>query len=282
MTLASPRRRAHAHPAHRRRLARRALDALHRQPRLQGRSADHRGGQGRYFTDIDGRKIFDGLSGLWCSGLGHGRPEITEAVSRQIAKLDYSPAFQFGHPLSFELANKIKELTPAGSRLRVLHRLGLRGRRHLAEDGARLLAHQGPGQQDPPDRPREGLPRRELRRHLGGRHRGQPQALRPGRGSRPPAAHAARIERLHARHGRARRRAGRPPARPDRAARRLEHRGRHRGALLGIGRRGDAAQGLPEAPARHLHREQHPADLRRGHHRLRPLRRAHRAPRPSA
>jgi beta-alanine--pyruvate transaminase len=41
-------------------------------------------------------------------------PEITEAVSRQIAKLDYSPAFQFGHPLSFELANKLKELTPAG------------------------------------------------------------------------------------------------------------------------------------------------------------------------
>jgi beta-alanine--pyruvate transaminase len=70
--------------------------------------------KGAYFTDSDGRKIFDGLSGLWCSGLGHGRPEITEAVSRQIAKLDYSPAFQFGHPLSFELANKIKELTPAG------------------------------------------------------------------------------------------------------------------------------------------------------------------------
>ncbi|MDP9605723.1 aspartate aminotransferase family protein [Variovorax sp. NFACC27] len=70
--------------------------------------------KGAYFTDSDGRKIFDGLSGLWCSGLGHGRPEITEAVSRQIAKLDYSPAFQFGHPLSFELANRIKDMTPAG------------------------------------------------------------------------------------------------------------------------------------------------------------------------
>ena len=69
---------------------------------------------GAYFTDAEGRKIFDGLSGLWCSGLGHGRREITEAVSRQVHKLDYSPAFQFGHPLSFELANKIKELTPAG------------------------------------------------------------------------------------------------------------------------------------------------------------------------
>ena len=70
--------------------------------------------KGAYFTDADGRKIFDGLSGLWCTGLGHGRAEITEAVARQIATLDYAPAFQFGHPGSFALANKIKELTPAG------------------------------------------------------------------------------------------------------------------------------------------------------------------------
>ena len=71
-------------------------------------------GQGAYYTDADGRKIFDGLSGLWCSGLGHGRPEITEAVSRQIHRLDYAPAFQHGHPLSFALANRLKELTPDG------------------------------------------------------------------------------------------------------------------------------------------------------------------------
>ncbi|KAF1021751.1 MAG: Beta-alanine--pyruvate aminotransferase [Paracidovorax wautersii] len=70
--------------------------------------------KGAYFTDADGRKIYDGLSGLWCTGLGHGRTEIVEAVSKQIAKLDYAPAFQFGHPASFELANKIKALTPDG------------------------------------------------------------------------------------------------------------------------------------------------------------------------
>ena len=67
-----------------------------------------------YYTDNHGKQIFDGLSGLWCCGLGHGRTEITEAVTRQLAKLDYSPAFQYGHPLSFELANKLKELTPDG------------------------------------------------------------------------------------------------------------------------------------------------------------------------
>ena len=70
--------------------------------------------QGAYYTDLDGRKIFDGLSGLWTCGLGHGRSEIVQAASHQLATLDYSPAFQFGHPLSFALANKLKELTPDG------------------------------------------------------------------------------------------------------------------------------------------------------------------------
>ncbi|BCO25205.1 beta-alanine--pyruvate aminotransferase [Rhodoferax lithotrophicus] len=70
--------------------------------------------EGCYYFDSNGRKIFDGLSGLWTCGLGHGRAEITEAATRQLANLDYSPAFQFGHPLSFALANKLKELTPEG------------------------------------------------------------------------------------------------------------------------------------------------------------------------
>jgi beta-alanine--pyruvate transaminase len=70
--------------------------------------------EGAYYIDTEGKKVFDGLSGLWCCGLGHGRREIAEAISKQAAALDYAPAFQFGHPRSFELANKIKELTPAG------------------------------------------------------------------------------------------------------------------------------------------------------------------------
>ncbi len=72
------------------------------------------GAKGCYYQDASGRQIFDGLSGLWCCGLGHGRTELTEAVSRQMAQLDYSPAFQFGHPLSFALANRIVDFMPAG------------------------------------------------------------------------------------------------------------------------------------------------------------------------
>ena len=67
-----------------------------------------------FYTTEDRRKIYDGLSGLWCAGLGHSRTEINEAVYKQINKLDFSPTFQFGHPLAFEMANKLVELTPAG------------------------------------------------------------------------------------------------------------------------------------------------------------------------
>jgi beta-alanine--pyruvate transaminase len=70
--------------------------------------------QGAYYTDVNGHRVFDGLSGLWTTGLGHGQDAITQAVARQMATLDYSPAFQFGHPLSFELANRIVAHMPTG------------------------------------------------------------------------------------------------------------------------------------------------------------------------
>jgi beta-alanine--pyruvate transaminase len=72
------------------------------------------GAQGAYLIDPDGRRVLDGLSGLWCCGLGHGRREIVEAISRQVATLDFAPSFQYSHPGAFTLANQIKELTPAG------------------------------------------------------------------------------------------------------------------------------------------------------------------------
>ncbi len=72
------------------------------------------GAEGVHFIDDQGRRVLDGLSGLWCCGAGHNRAEIAEAVHRQLQTLDYSPAFQYGHPGSFQLANKIKELTPEG------------------------------------------------------------------------------------------------------------------------------------------------------------------------
>jgi len=70
------------------------------------------GAEGSWLIDEHGRKVYDSLSGLWTCGAGHTRKEIQDAVAKQLGTLDYSPAFQFGHPLSFQLAEKITSLTP--------------------------------------------------------------------------------------------------------------------------------------------------------------------------
>jgi len=75
-------------------------------PRLQVRA------EGMYYWNDRGEKILDGVSGLFCVAAGHNRPEIREAVYRQLGELDYAPHLQLGFPGSFELARQLAELTP--------------------------------------------------------------------------------------------------------------------------------------------------------------------------
>lgn len=70
--------------------------------------------EGTWLYDHKGRKLFDGLSGLWCCGLGHTRPEISQAVAAQVGTLDYSPGFQVGHSSSFQLAKQLTDQAPQG------------------------------------------------------------------------------------------------------------------------------------------------------------------------
>jgi beta-alanine--pyruvate transaminase len=69
---------------------------------------------GMYYRTIDGDSVLDGTAGLWCCNLGHAREEITEAVARQLATLDFAPTFQMGHPLPFRLAAALAEFAPPG------------------------------------------------------------------------------------------------------------------------------------------------------------------------
>ncbi|MBS0364391.1 MAG: aspartate aminotransferase family protein [Proteobacteria bacterium] len=69
---------------------------------------------GMFYWTADGREILDGVAGLWCVNAGHGRAQITEAVSRQLQVLDYAPPFQMGHPPAFQLANELVKVAPKG------------------------------------------------------------------------------------------------------------------------------------------------------------------------
>ncbi len=72
------------------------------------------GGQGAYFLTPDGRRLYDCLSGLWCTPLGHCRPEIVAAVRAQVGELDFAPTFQVGHPKVFEFASRVARWAPQG------------------------------------------------------------------------------------------------------------------------------------------------------------------------
>ncbi len=65
-----------------------------------------------HYTTLDGRKVLDGTAGLWCTNAGHCREPITRAIAEQAARMDYAPAFQMGHPSSFELASRVAGLLP--------------------------------------------------------------------------------------------------------------------------------------------------------------------------
>ena len=68
--------------------------------------------KGAYYTTDDGRQLFDSLSGLWCSPIGHGHPRIVEAFRRQAEVMDFAPPFQICNPVTFALAEKITSLAP--------------------------------------------------------------------------------------------------------------------------------------------------------------------------
>ena len=68
--------------------------------------------KGVYLKNHQGKTMIDASSGLFCNPLGHGRKEITEAVSKQLDRLDYVQPFQQGFGGSFELAKRISKHTP--------------------------------------------------------------------------------------------------------------------------------------------------------------------------
>jgi beta-alanine--pyruvate transaminase len=77
-------------------------------PRLLARA------EGMHYWTADGQEILDGTAGLWCCNAGHGRREITEAIQKQAAVMDFAPTFQLGHSVAFEAAARVAEMTPEG------------------------------------------------------------------------------------------------------------------------------------------------------------------------
>jgi adenosylmethionine-8-amino-7-oxononanoate aminotransferase len=69
-------------------------------------------GQGCYVYDTRGREYLDGLAGLFCTNLGHGRMDLVEAAANQMSQLAFFPTWGWGNPPAIEAASMIAEEAP--------------------------------------------------------------------------------------------------------------------------------------------------------------------------
>ncbi|WP_231489491.1 aminotransferase [Billgrantia saliphila] len=69
---------------------------------------------GIYVEDAHGNRFIDGIAGLWCVNVGHGRAEIGQAMAEQATRMAYFSTFNnLSNAPAAELAAKLAELAPA-------------------------------------------------------------------------------------------------------------------------------------------------------------------------
>jgi putrescine aminotransferase len=70
-------------------------------------------GDGPYIWDSEGRRVLDGMAGLWTCNVGYGRQELAQAAYDQILELPfYNTFFKTTHPPVAMLSQKLAEIAP--------------------------------------------------------------------------------------------------------------------------------------------------------------------------
>lgn len=98
----------------------RELDALHHLHPFTNHKSLRAGGarvivrgDGPYIWDSEGKRVLDGMSGLWTANVGHSRKELAEAAYQQMLELPYyNTFFRTTHPSVVILSRKLAELAP--------------------------------------------------------------------------------------------------------------------------------------------------------------------------
>ncbi|MEP5427548.1 MAG: aminotransferase class III-fold pyridoxal phosphate-dependent enzyme, partial [Flavobacteriaceae bacterium] len=82
-------------------------------------------GKGVHIEDNKGNKMIDGVAGLWNINCGYDRPEIKEAIVKQLDELVYYSTFKgTSHPRSIELAHMLLKMMEPENMKRVMFSSG--------------------------------------------------------------------------------------------------------------------------------------------------------------
>lgn len=68
--------------------------------------------EGRELIDVDGRRYLDAISSLWVTTLGHGVPELDEALRTQAGRVAHSTMLGNGNTVTIELAEALAAVVP--------------------------------------------------------------------------------------------------------------------------------------------------------------------------
>ncbi|MFC4336953.1 adenosylmethionine--8-amino-7-oxononanoate transaminase [Salininema proteolyticum] len=97
--------------------------------------------EGPWLTDVDGRRLLDGVSSLWTTTVGHCHPRVNEEVKRQLDTLDHATFLGSTHRPGIELSEMLVERAPRSAE-RSLEKVFYAGDGSSAVEVALKMAYQ--------------------------------------------------------------------------------------------------------------------------------------------
>ncbi len=68
--------------------------------------------EGCYLTTIDGRRLFDGVSSMWCNVHGHRHPRLDQAIRSQLDRVSHVTTLGMSADVTDELAERLARIAP--------------------------------------------------------------------------------------------------------------------------------------------------------------------------
>ena len=67
---------------------------------------------GLEYWDIEGKRYFDAIAGVYAATLGHGHPRVIEAITRQLERLSFAPPMHGTADVSLDFVERLGAVTP--------------------------------------------------------------------------------------------------------------------------------------------------------------------------
>ena len=68
--------------------------------------------EGLYYWDVDGKRYFDGIGGIFVATLGHGHPRLIEAIHKQLETMSFAPPLHGISDVTLDFVEMLGQVTP--------------------------------------------------------------------------------------------------------------------------------------------------------------------------